>query len=157
MAMANDTYRFQIGKFQCTAVSDGTLTYAPPTFPPPAALLFANAPKEELEETLREHKLQPEQWVEWISSYICLVVDTPECRVLVDTGADGLAPTTGKLQENLKAEGISSEEIVAIQTTLVEIRMLMASQLFLTPASSYGKTSGISGLQDRQTSNSMST
>jgi glyoxylase-like metal-dependent hydrolase (beta-lactamase superfamily II) len=172
MAMANDTYRFQIGKFQCTAVSDGTLTYAPPTFPPPAALLFANAPKEELEETLREHKLQPEQWVEWISSYICLVVDTPECRVLVDTGADGLAPTTGKLQENLKAEGISSEEIDMVLLTHGHPDHIGGNtdadgkpafpnarfvQLFLTPASSYGKTSGISGLQDRQTSNSMST
>jgi glyoxylase-like metal-dependent hydrolase (beta-lactamase superfamily II) len=117
MTMANGTYRFEIGKFQCTAVSDGTLTYAPPTFPPPAALLFANASREELEETLRDHKLQPEQWVEWTSPYICLVVDAPECRVLVDTGADGLAPTTGKLQENLKAEGISSEEIDMVLLT----------------------------------------
>ncbi len=109
--MSNETFRFEIGNLECVAVSDGTLTYAPPTFPPPATLLFTNAPREPLEQVLREHNLQPEQWVEWTSPYICLVVNTGDHLVLVDTGAGGLAPTTGRLLQNLKAEGIAAEDI----------------------------------------------
>ena len=109
--MGTEVYHFSVGTFECMAVSDGTHTYAPPAFPPPAAFLFANAPKEHLEQALREHNLQPGQWVEWISPYICLVVKTGEHCVLVDTGADGLAPTTGRLLQNLHAEGIAPEDI----------------------------------------------
>jgi glyoxylase-like metal-dependent hydrolase (beta-lactamase superfamily II) len=106
-----DIYSFKVGDFACAAVSDGSLTYTPPTFPLPAALLFANAPKEELGSVLREHNLQPEQWLAWTSPYICLIVNTGKYRVLVDTGADGLAPSTGKLIRNLQAAGIAPEHI----------------------------------------------
>ena len=99
------------------AVSDGTHTYAPPTFPPPATFLFANAPKEHLEQTLREHNLQPEQWTEWISPYICLVVNTGKHQVLVDTGAGGLDPNTGKLLQNLQAAGIAPGDIDTVILT----------------------------------------
>jgi glyoxylase-like metal-dependent hydrolase (beta-lactamase superfamily II) len=115
--MATDIYRFQVGDFQCVAVSDGTHTYAPPTFPPPAIFLFTNAPKEHLEQTLGEHNLNLEQWTEWVSPYICLVVNTGEHQVLVDTGAGGLAPTTGKLVQNLKAVAIAPEDIDTIIIT----------------------------------------
>jgi glyoxylase-like metal-dependent hydrolase (beta-lactamase superfamily II) len=109
--MSTETFRFEIGKLECVAVSDGTLTYAPPTFPPPAILLFANAPRERLKQALLEHNLRPEKWVEWTSPYICLVVNTGDHLVLVDTGAGGLAPTTGRLLQNLQAEGIAAEDI----------------------------------------------
>lgn len=109
--MNTGNYRFRLGSFECIAVSDGTLTYAPPNFPPPAILLFANAPSDSLEQTLREHDLTSEQWAEWISPYICLVVKTGEHRVLVDTGADGLGPNTGRLLQNLQAEGVAPEDI----------------------------------------------
>ena len=115
--MSNQTFRFEIGKLECVAVSDGTLTYAPPTFPPPATLLFTNAPRERLEQVLREHNLQPEQWGEWTSPYICLVVNTGDHLVLVDTGGGGLAPTTGRLLQNLKAEGIVPEKIDTVILT----------------------------------------
>jgi glyoxylase-like metal-dependent hydrolase (beta-lactamase superfamily II) len=80
-------------------------------FLPPAILLFVNAPKERLVQKLREHNIQPEKWVEWISPYICLLINTGRHRVLVDTGAGSLAPTTGKLIPNLRAEGIAPEDI----------------------------------------------
>jgi len=115
--MSTESYRFKVGTFECMAVSDGTHTYAPPTFPPPATFLFANAPKERLEQTLREHNLQPEQWVEWISPYICLVVNTGKHQVLVDTGAGGLGPNTGKLLQNLQAGGIAPEDIDTVILT----------------------------------------
>jgi len=115
--MNTDIYRFKLGDFQCIAVSDGTHTYAPPTFPPPAIFLFANAPRKRLEQTLREHNLYPEQWAEWVSPYICLVVNTGEHRVLVDTGANGLDPNTGRLLENLQAERIGPEDIDTVILT----------------------------------------
>lgn len=45
-------YRLRIGAIECLVVSDGTFTYAPPTFPPPATFLFCNAPKALLRRTL---------------------------------------------------------------------------------------------------------
>jgi glyoxylase-like metal-dependent hydrolase (beta-lactamase superfamily II) len=115
--MSTEIYHFKVGAFECTAVSDGTLTYAPPIFPPPTTLLFANAPKERLDEILRQHNLQAERWAEWISPYICLVVNTGEHRVLVDTGAGGLAPSTGRLLENLRASGTAPESIDTVILT----------------------------------------
>jgi glyoxylase-like metal-dependent hydrolase (beta-lactamase superfamily II) len=115
--MNTNIYRFKLGDFHCVAVSDGTHTYTPPAFPPPATFLFANAPKERLEPVLREHNLQPEQWLEWTSPYICLAVNTGKHQVLVDTGAGGLAPSTGKLVQNLKAVGIAPEHIDTVILT----------------------------------------
>ena len=115
--MNTDIYQFKLGDFQCIAVSDGTHTYAPPTFPPPATFLFANAPRERLEQALREHDLQPEQWSEWTSPYICLLVNTNEHKVLVDTGAGALAPSTGKLLRNLQASGVAPEDIDTVIIT----------------------------------------
>ncbi|RLC94844.1 MAG: MBL fold metallo-hydrolase [Chloroflexi bacterium] len=115
--MNTETYRFQVGAFDCIAVSDGTLTYTPPTFPPPATLLFASAPPQRLDQTLREHNIQPEQWLEWVSPYICLVVNTGERRVLVDTGAGDLGPDTGRLLRNLEAEGVAPGDIDTVILT----------------------------------------
>ena len=115
--MSNEIHSFKIGSFECTAVGDGTHTYAPPIFPPPASLLFVNAPGKRLEQVLSEHSLQAEKWAEWISPYICLVVDTGKHLVLVDTGADGLAPSTGRLLQNLRANGIRPEDIDTVILT----------------------------------------
>jgi len=115
--MNGEVHRFKVGSFECMAVSDGTHTYAPPTFPPPATLLFVNAPRRRLGQMLREHNLHPEQWTEWISPYIYQLVNTGKHWVLVDTGADGLAPSTGRLLQNLQAEGISPEDIDTVILT----------------------------------------
>jgi len=115
--MNTNIYRFKLGDFQCIAVNDGTATYAPPVFPPPAMLLFANASKECLERTLPEHNLYPEQWVEWDSPHICLAVNTGDHQVLVDTGGDGFPPNTGKLVQKLKSVGITPEDIDTVIIT----------------------------------------
>lgn len=115
--MSKEIHRFKIGSFECIAVSDGTHKYAPPVFPPPASFLFVNAPRQCLKQVLHEHDLQEEQWVEWISPYICLVVDTGKHLVLVDTGADSLGPDTGKLLQNLQARGISPKDIDTVILT----------------------------------------
>jgi glyoxylase-like metal-dependent hydrolase (beta-lactamase superfamily II) len=114
--MNADIYHFKVGNFKCTAVSDGTHTYAPPSFPPPATFLFYKAPVKSLELAMREHHL-PVPWTEWTSPYICLVVDTGKHVVLVDTGAGGLAPTTGKLLKNLWTERIMPGDIDTVIIT----------------------------------------
>ncbi len=115
--MSNETYHFKIGRFECMAVSDGTLTYTPPAFPPPATLLFPSAPRKRLEGVLVEHNLRPEQWTEWTSPYICLLIKTHEHLVLVDTGAGGLAPTTGRLMQNLQDVRVAPKDIDTVILT----------------------------------------
>jgi len=99
--MENKPFRFQVGSFRCFAVCDGYFTYAPPMFPPPGNFLFSNAPESSLDAALNEYTSQREQRQEWTSPYICLLVDTGKNLVLVDTGAGGLSPTTGKLISTL--------------------------------------------------------
>jgi glyoxylase-like metal-dependent hydrolase (beta-lactamase superfamily II) len=115
--MQTEIYRFKVGIFECMTVSDGTFTYTPPMFPPPGDFLFSNAPKEPLARKLCQHNLQPEQWLEWISPYFCLVIDTGKHRVLVDTGAGGLGPNTGKLLPNLQSGGIRPGDIDTVILT----------------------------------------
>jgi glyoxylase-like metal-dependent hydrolase (beta-lactamase superfamily II) len=115
--MNTEVYRFKVGDFECMAVSDGTYTYGPPLFPPPINFLFANAPKKSLDKTLGEHSIQPERWTAWVSPYICLMVNTGKHRVLVDTGAYGLDPNTGRLLQNLQAQGIGPRDIDTVILT----------------------------------------
>jgi glyoxylase-like metal-dependent hydrolase (beta-lactamase superfamily II) len=109
-------YHFKVGDFECMAISDGFHTYAPPQFPPPEVMLFANASPDSLASVKRKYHL-PAPWLEWVSPYICLVVNTGKHLVLVDTGAGSLAPTTGKLLQNLRTEGITPENIDIIINT----------------------------------------
>jgi len=66
-AMDTSTYHFKVGRIDCTAVSDGQFTYAPPLFPPPASVLFANAPPDRCRQVLQGAGLDPQAWVEWTS------------------------------------------------------------------------------------------
>jgi len=93
-------------------VSDGTFAY-----PHPAKIFFVNAPKERLEQVLREHNLDPERREQYVSPYPSLVINTGQRRVLVDTGAGSLEPTTGRLIPNLKAEGIAPKDIDTVILT----------------------------------------
>jgi glyoxylase-like metal-dependent hydrolase (beta-lactamase superfamily II) len=114
--MNNNCYRFKVGDFECLAVSDGSLTYAPPQFPPPEAFLFSNAPGESLASVRRRFNL-PTPWTEWVSSYTCLAVRAGKNLVLVDTGAGSLAPTTGQLIPNLRTAGIAPVDIDTVVIT----------------------------------------
>lgn len=103
-------FRFTVGKLDCLAVSDGALVYGPPAFPPPAPMLFANAPPAEVDAAVRESG-GPVPWTEWTSDYTCLLVASGTRRVLIDTGAAGLGPETGRLVDNLAAVGVRPEDI----------------------------------------------
>lgn len=115
--MRHESHRFEVGDFKCDAVGDGTFTYTAPMFPPLATFLFANASRERLEQALRRHDIQPSKWMEWISPYICLVINTGVNRVLVDTGAGALGPNTGKLLANLADIGIADADIDTVVLT----------------------------------------
>jgi len=117
IAMITERYRFKVGSLDCLAVSDGTFTYTPPMFPPPANFLFANASKEHLSQVLDQHNIDTEKWVAWTSPYICLFIETKEHRVLIDTGAGRLGPETGRLLQNLKLEGIFPRDIDTVIIT----------------------------------------
>jgi glyoxylase-like metal-dependent hydrolase (beta-lactamase superfamily II) len=110
--MSTENYRFKVGAFECIVVSDGSFSY-----PHPAHVFFPNAPQERLEQVLRQHNLDPEQWEHYVSPYTGLVVHAGQQRVLVDTGAGGMAPTTGNLIPNLRAEGIAPEDIDTVILT----------------------------------------
>ena len=105
--MSANREHFSVGNIQCTAINDGTFFYPPSWF-------FSNVPQEQLESILGDHNLSLTQVV---SPYTCLVIKTGEHTVLVDTGADGLAPTTGDLLKNLQAEGITPEDISTVVLT----------------------------------------
>ena len=110
--MKKRSYRFKLGNFECLLVLDGTFAY-----PHPAQALFTNASEERLKQVLREHKLDQETWEQYISPYPSLVIYSADHVVLVDTGGGSFAPTTGKLIENLKTEGISPEDIDTVILT----------------------------------------
>lgn len=104
--MLGESHRFQLGVFECIVVNDGNFAYHDP-----ASVFFANASGQRLERALREYHLDSEHWEEYISPYPSLVIQTGQHRLLVDTGAGRMAPTTGNLIPNLQANGIPPEEI----------------------------------------------
>ncbi len=110
--VAEGIFSFKVGDFDCKVVSDGYHIYEEP-----AALLFPDAPEEELVKLLREHNLKLEEFKELKSSYSCLLVDTGEHLVLIDTGAGELLAGAGELFNNLKTTGISPDDIDVVILT----------------------------------------
>ena len=101
------SHRFKLGDFECVAISDGSVDY-------PLGNLFANAPKAQIEEALRQHNLP----IDYVTTPLtCLYVNTGEHQVLVDMGAGNVAPSTGKLRQNLKAAGIEPAVIDTVVIT----------------------------------------
>ena len=67
--------RFSVGALDCVAVSDGALVCGPPDDPPPAAVLFANAPPAEVDAAVEEAG-ETLPWMEWTEQITCLLIDT---------------------------------------------------------------------------------
>jgi glyoxylase-like metal-dependent hydrolase (beta-lactamase superfamily II) len=119
--MSSGSYQFTLGSFACAAISDGAFNY-------PLESLFANVPRDEVEEALRAHNLPTDRVT---TPYTCLFIDTGEHRVVVDTGAGNLgalaaqlAPSvdhsttaTGQLRGNLEALGIAPATVDTVIIT----------------------------------------
>ena len=100
----NGFYRFKIGDFQATVISDG---YGPI----PVPIFAVNASEAELASVLKANFMQP---VIQVTSNP-LVVDTGRQRILVDTGfGEKLGPSFGSfpaLEANMRRAGITPESI----------------------------------------------
>jgi len=105
--MPSNRKKFEVGEIQCIALSDGTFNY-------PANWLFSNVTQEEIEGGLSAYSLPVDQ-VE--TPYTCLLVRTKKHLVLIDTGANGLAPTTGDLPNRLRAEGVRPDDVTHVVLT----------------------------------------
>jgi Metallo-beta-lactamase superfamily len=107
----NGFYRFKIGDFQATVISDGYGQL------PIGPILAMNAPEAELAAVLRANFMQPVIQ----STSNMLVVDTGRERILVDTGfGEKLGPSFGSfpgLEANLRRAGISPESIDLVVTS----------------------------------------
>jgi glyoxylase-like metal-dependent hydrolase (beta-lactamase superfamily II) len=89
--MVNTGFRIDIGKFKCTVISDGTLS--------PSA----------------EPNKQPDTQNGDVDYLNCLLIDTGEHKILIDTGCGGgFQSTAGKLVQNLEDEGIKRSDITRI-------------------------------------------
>jgi glyoxylase-like metal-dependent hydrolase (beta-lactamase superfamily II) len=105
-------YRFRLGAFEATAVSDGPLNLGEPQ---PG--MFKGLSKEDFTKTLTGNFLPTDQVKLQQNT---LVVNTGEKLVLIDTGTGTqklMGDQSGKLLANLKAAGINAEDIDAVALT----------------------------------------
>jgi glyoxylase-like metal-dependent hydrolase (beta-lactamase superfamily II) len=104
-------YRFKIGDFQATVISDGSGQI------PIRPILAMNVSEAELAPVLKANFMQP---VIQITNNI-LVVDTGRERILVDTGfGEKLGPSFGNfpgLEANLRRAGITPESVDLVVTS----------------------------------------
>lgn len=93
-------YRFMLGNFEVTALSDGTADL-------PADKLLQEPSKTTVAALDKAFLKTPLE-----TSVNAFLINTGERLILVDTGAGGLfVPTVGKLMSNLKASGYKPEEV----------------------------------------------
>jgi glyoxylase-like metal-dependent hydrolase (beta-lactamase superfamily II) len=108
-------YRFKIGEFEATVVSDGPLPLGKPEDG------FKGLPKAELDKLLTDNFL-PTDLVTLEQN--ALIVNTGRNLILFDTGmgtAKAFGPTTGKLLDNIKAAGIDPGQIDLVAVTHAHI------------------------------------
>ena len=110
--VAEGIFSFKVGDFDCMVISDGYHVYEEPI-----QLLFPDAPEVELAKLLQEHNLKLDDFREFNSSYSCLLVDTGEYLVLIDTGAGELLAGAGELFKNLEIAKISPDDIDVVILT----------------------------------------
>ena len=100
-------YRMPLGKFEITALSDGTI-------PAPVVHLLHNI-RPAREKALLDHAYLTSPVETSVNGFL---VNTGSKLVLIDAGAAGLfGPTLGKLVANLKASGYTPEQVDEIYLT----------------------------------------
>src|SRR5271156_2769128 len=104
-------YRFKLGDFEATVISDGTLNLGP------AAALFPKTPKETVEGVIVSQFQSP---AALIVQENCLVLNTGDKLVLFDSGMGTykvFGTAAGRLENTLAASGIKPDDIDAIILT----------------------------------------
>ncbi len=105
-------YRFKVGAFEATVVSDGPLALGPPK-----EGVFTGLSKEDMTRALADNFLPTDNVA---LEQNALVVNTGDRLVLFDTGVGAsklLGPTAGRLLASLKAAGIEPKDVDAIVLT----------------------------------------
>ena len=102
--MRNDFYPFQVGRFDCVALCDGSLEYT-------LESMVTNAPRSDVEAYLQTHGLSTETI---FTPFTYPYVDTGNHKILVDTGTGNLFPTTGRLLQSMDKAGIDPASINSI-------------------------------------------
>jgi len=103
-------YRFSLGQFQLTVVSDGTIAF-------PAEALWPEATKAERDAVLASDFQPTEKSTLQVN---VLAVNTGDRLVLIDAGSRGKIkpqPTAGRLLQNLAAAEIKPEEVDTVLIT----------------------------------------
>jgi glyoxylase-like metal-dependent hydrolase (beta-lactamase superfamily II) len=104
-------YRFRLGDFEATVISDGALNLGP------AAALYPKTPKETVEGVLAS---QFQSSAAVVVQENCLVLNTGDKLVLFDSGIGPykvFGTTAGRLENTLTASGIKPDDIDAIILT----------------------------------------
>jgi glyoxylase-like metal-dependent hydrolase (beta-lactamase superfamily II) len=100
--MDAETYQFSLGSISCTSIMDGEVEGKAREF-------FGNAPEEALVKACCAHGIANQVVV---LPVICLVVDTGDRRLLLDTGCGtGAGQSGGGLLQGLHAVGIAADSI----------------------------------------------
>jgi glyoxylase-like metal-dependent hydrolase (beta-lactamase superfamily II) len=94
-------WHFSVGNFRCIALRDGGHMGS-------ADFFFCNAPQEEVAQALQRHGLEADQLK---SSWTCLLIDTGDKTLLVDTGIGSGVPDGGTLLSQLAELGYLAENI----------------------------------------------
>ena len=98
-------FRFKLGDFLISIVSDGALEY-------PSNILGKNVPEAQLKSFLKSNYCDPETVTMHMN---CCIVDTGKYRILVDPGAgSNFENGTGRFINNLKASGYTPDMIDAV-------------------------------------------
>ncbi|XSC46138.1 MBL fold metallo-hydrolase [Bradyrhizobium sp. RDT10] len=120
-------YRFSLGQFQITVVSDGTIAF-------PAEALWPEANKAERDAVLMSDFQPTDKSTLQLN---VLAVNTGERLVLIDAGSRGKIkpqPTAGRLVQNLAAAEIKPEEVDTVLITHAHPDHLWGSLTRLTPS-----------------------
>lgn len=101
-------YRFMLGAFEVTVLSDGSYTL-------PTDLLGTNVSRDEVRALLKTNYLDPD---ERISHVNIPLINTGDKLVLIDVGGGpNWMPTAGKLTENMEASGYAPEDVDMVVIT----------------------------------------
>ena len=111
-AQAPGVYRFKVGAFEATVISDGPLIMGPPQ-----ADVFVGLSKEDFTKALADNYLPFDNLA---LEQNMLLLNTGDKLVLFDTGTGSskiMGPHAGKLLANLKAAGVEPRDIDAVILT----------------------------------------
>ncbi|HEY5732028.1 MAG TPA: MBL fold metallo-hydrolase, partial [Anaerolineales bacterium] len=105
--MTTQSYHFELGNFKCIVIRDGEHKGS-------AEFIFCNAPQDDVAQILQKYKLEADQLG---SSWTCLLVDTGERTLLIDTGVGSGVPIGGRLIGQLEEAGYPTDSIDMIFLT----------------------------------------